>query len=104
MALRLAELGLFCDDSDRRGGSGDAWEFAGSSEGSTGTTVFLARPAGAEPFARLLSCAPFSARSFEGDAIGPLVGRPGVEEGTTVGDCDATEFFLLRDRCRPGEP
>lgn len=49
-------------------------------------------------------CAPFCARSFEGDAIGPDVARPGVGEGATVGDCEAREFFLLRDRCRPGEP
>ena len=30
--------------------------------------------------------------------MGPEVALPGIEVGATVGDCDATEFFPLRDR------
>lgn len=54
---------------------------------------------------RLLSCALFCVRrAFDGDAMRPDVALSGIEAGATVGDCDATEFFLLRDRGRAGEP
>ena len=59
-----------------------------------------------DPFAGLLlSCALLCARGgIEGDAIEADVGLPAADAGATVGDCDATEFLLQRDRGRAGEP
>lgn len=97
---------MACADWGCRGGSCAAGIFADSGEGSTGTTICFAGSAGENPFAGLLlSCALFCARGgFEGDAIRADVGLPAADAGATVGDCDAMEFLLQRDRDRVGEP
>ena len=105
LALRFAEPGLL-GEGVGRGRSCGAGIFAGSWEGWVGTATGFAGLVWEGPLAGwLLSCAPFCVRrSSDGDAMGPDIGRPGFAVCATAADCDASEFFLLRDRGRPCEP
>lgn len=97
---------MLCADWGCRGDSCAGGIFADPEEGSTGTTICFAGSTCEDPFAGLLfSCALFCARGgFKGDAIEADIGLPAADAGATVGDCDAMEFFLQRDRGRVGEP